>query len=476
MKKIICTIVLIGAIFFMIAPAEGDVCKVKCRTEEGIICIERGPCEPINEFLLRAARHCRETTPALSTTISKLLFVDILSRVIRLDKEFPQDIAKLNDEARYDLEVKLLSEKGMDIFTGTNPFAPLTREELVDILKDAPVEKDLGYSNGLANQTFELENDEFIIYHATVYIDEGSGFEVWERKEDLGESLPDTKHYSIKVDTCNNAMVVFGDDVNGKIPVVGSRMKTLYHLYGKDDDNVSECEVVALLSNSTIARSIKAAYNPSRPLTKENFADLLIKAMHLERELPRDFTQLSTEELYGLQAKILSRHGIDIFRGSDYNTLLSREELARILYNSPIEEIIGISDGKESQNFELNNAGFMIYDLHTYINEGVRYVEWNKRDSFIESGSESKDYILKLDAANYASIYFGNGKNAKVPSVNAPIKVRYRLYAPSTMITEDDIICVLGKLKPVAEAYRLPTPPFEFPDPPDGYDDPATHI
>ena len=54
--------------------------------------------------------------------------------------------------------------------------------------------------------------------------------------------------------------------------------------------------------------------------------------------------------------------------------------------------------------------------------------------------------------------------------------LKYRLYAPTAMFTEDDIICVLGKLRPVAEAYEPPTSPFEFPEPTDGYDDPATHI
>ena len=114
--------------------------------------------------------------------------------------------------------------------------------------------------------------------------------------------------------------------------------------------------------------------------------------------------------------------------------------------------------------------------MHTFVKEGATYKEWSKQNSFIESSSVDEDYIVKLDSGNYVTVYFGDGKKGKIPEVRVPIKVTYRLYAPLNMVTEDDIICVLGKIRPVAETYIPPTPPFEYPEPTDGYDDPATHI
>lgn len=485
MKKITYLISLIGIIFYMVTPVEAetvdtetkaDICKIRCRTDEGIICLERGSCEPINAFLLRAAKNCRENVSSRYAPISRLLFVDIFSQLIRLDRELPSHMENLKDEERYALEARLLAEKGIDIFVDTDPLDPLTRKELAVILRDITIEKDLGYSTGLREQSFDLNNEAFVIYNVKIYVDEGSGFELWEMKKNLKESAPENKHYAVKLDSCGEARIVFGDSERDRIPAAASRIKVSYQFYGRKDEVVTECEIVMLLSHPDLVRSVKNAYNPSRPLTKINFADLLLKTMQLGTELSRESAYLSEEELYLLQIEILSRNGIDIFVGSSPEDLLMREELARVLYDSPVEEIIGISDGKGNQRFELENAGFVIYDLHVYVKEGLRFKEWSKKDSFIESSSKDKDYVVKLDAGNYASVYFGDARKGKIPEAKSPIKVTYRLYAPLAMLTEDDIICVLGKMKPVAETYIPPTPPFEFPDPTDGYNDPATHI
>jgi hypothetical protein len=456
--------------------SEGDVCKAKCRLDEGMVCLERGPCEPINKFLLDAAKECRDNPAARYLPITKLLFVDVLSLVLRLDKEFPENIDSLNNEERYKLETKLLKDKGIDIFIGTGPLSPLTREELAVVLKRVSVEKDLGFSTGLSGQAFDLKNEKFVIYDVQLYVDEGAGFELWERKNDFAGSLPTSKDYVAKLDSCDDARVVFGDNEKGKIPLTGSRLKALYKYYGREDEMVTECEIAMLLSNPDVAKSLKNTYNPSRVLTKENFVDLLIKTMGLERNLPRDYYTVSEQELYKLQTELLARNGIGIFVGSDPHELLTREELARVLYDSPVEEVLGLSNGAPNQEFGLNNAGFVIYDLHTYVKEAVDYEEWNRRDGFIESSSMSKDYLVKLDSGNYASIYFGDNRKGKIPVAGSPIKVRYRLYAPVSMFTEDDIICVLGKRVPVVEAYEPPPPPPDFPPPADGFDDPATHI
>ena len=477
MRKIIYLVLVIGVIFFTVQPLNAaNVCKIKCRTNEGAICLERGPCEPINEFLLRAARHCREGGAVRYSPITKLLFVDILFQALRLDNELPQGIADIEDDKRYIIETTLLNDKGIDMFMNTNPSDPITRDELARVLQIVTIEEELGYSSGLAEQSFELTSSELVLYNAEVYVDEGKGFELWERNRNLEGSLSTDKHYAIKLDSCNNARVVFGDNKKGKVPLVGSRLKASYKIYGKEDEVVTECETVMLLSNSAIINQLKLAYNPSKPLTKENFADLLVRTMNLEDQLPSDFALLEPEEKFLVEAELLSRQGINIFVGSDRKDLLTGEELARVLYENPVEEVIGVSDGMKNQRFELANAGFVIYDLHLYVQEDTAFEEWNRKKNFIESASLDKDYVVKLDSGNYASIYFGDGSTGKIPELDSPVKVSYRLYAPLKMFTEDDIICVLGKQKPVAETYIPPSRPPDFPPPTDGFDEPATHI
>jgi len=486
MKKVYLSVLFsISCIFVIVSEIHAEapdtkfptgVCKSNCTANEGVICLERGPCEPPNDALENAARECREGGPSMYEPVTKLTFLDIFSQVLRIDRDLPGAIDQLSYKQRYELESRLLAEKGINIFAGTNPEDSFTREELITTLKSVNIEDDLGLSTGLQNQSFNLHNEKLVVYSPVLYVDEGRGFELWQRKENFRQSLGDEKHYVAKIDDCNNARIVFGDNQNGKIPDVGARLKAGYKIMGRQDDIVTKCEIVMLLSNPAITKSLKDKYNPARPLTKANFADLLIEAMHLQKRMPPDYANLAPEKLYLLQTELLSKNGINIFDGSRSSDLITREELARVLYNYPVVEMIGASNGKENQRFELNNAGFAIYDLHAYVNEGAKDEEWVKRTNFIESSSLSKDYVVKLDLGNYASIYFGNGKQGKIPEQNSPIKVAYRLYSPLALLTEDDIMCVLGKLVPVAEAYEPPPPPFDFDPPTDGFDDPATHI
>ena len=95
---------------------------------------------------------------------------------------------------------------------------------------------------------------------------------------------------------------------------------------------------------------------------------------------------------------------------------------------------------------------------------------------FRSSSAQSNDYVVKIDSGNYANIYFGDGNKGCVPPVNSLIKACYRLYAPLSMVNEDDIICVLGKFNPVSETYEPPPGPPEFPPPTDGFEEPASQI
>jgi hypothetical protein len=132
------------------------------------------------------------------------------------------------------------------------------------------------------------------VYDPAIYVDEGKGFELWQIKENFSQSMGQEKYYVAKIDDCSNARIVFGDNQKGKIPSVGSKLKAEYKILGRQDDTVTKCEIVMLLSNPAIAGSLKDKYNPSKPLTKENFADLLIRAMRLQKKLPSNYAKLAS--------------------------------------------------------------------------------------------------------------------------------------------------------------------------------------
>ncbi len=471
-------LILIAIVFCLLfsrftGQAFAAVCKEGCEIEGITFCLHRKPCEPINEALIKAAKICRERGLESSRPITRLLFVDIFTRVLRLEKEFPEDIGEKSDEERYAIETQVLAKRDIAVLLDTRAKDPLTKEELTEVLKKVIIEDSI-VSNGNKNQTFELRNSGFEVYDMNLFVDEGSGERLWNRRQNFSESNPSSADYVVKLDSCNNATLYFGDGIKGKIPKAGSKIRTSFRILGKEGELITPCDIVELFSNQKLARAIKNTYNPSRPLTKANFVDLYIRTMGLSGMLPRETSRLSEEELYKLQTDLLYRRGITVFANTNPKAFLTKEELGNVLYNMPVEELLGLSNGKPDQVFELNNSGFEIYDFHLFVDEGAGYEEWARKVSFQESSPMDKDYLIKIDADNYAKVFLGDNTKGKTPVLNSPIKVHYRLYAPSALITEDDILCVL--VPPRVEAYEPPPPPPDFPPPHDGYEDPGTHI
>ena len=79
--------------------------------------------------------------------------------------------------------------------------------------------------------------------------------------------------------------------------------------------------------------------------------------------MPSGYSNFPKDKLYVLETELLEKKGINIFRGANSSDSLTKEDLARVLYNHPVVEALGNSTGTSNQRFELNNAGFLIYDL-----------------------------------------------------------------------------------------------------------------
>lgn len=101
----------------------------------------------------------------------------------------------------------------------------------------------LGSSSGLASQTFKLPETPYLDDTELIEVDEG-GAGTWVTYSYVTSFLNSdstNKHYVREVNAADEATIIFGDGVNGKIPPVGlSNVRSTYRVGGEDDGNVGE--------------------------------------------------------------------------------------------------------------------------------------------------------------------------------------------------------------------------------------------
>ena len=88
----------------------------------------------------------------------------------------------------------------------------------------------------------------------------------------------------------------------------------------------------------------------------------------------------------------------------------------KVQHGIPVSgELLGSSVGSPNQSFKLNYSPAIVDSINILVNEGSGFEHWNRVDSFIDSSSTSKDYIVTIDNNNEATITFGDGVFGKIP-------------------------------------------------------------
>ncbi len=105
------------------------------------------------------------------------------------------------------------------------------------------------------------------------------------------------------------------------------------------------------------------------------------------------------------------------------------------------EEVIGVSDGEAYQSFYIPRSG-VIGILSITINEHV----WECVESLADQLPNAEVFTAEIDAWRRAEIFFGDGKNGKIPPEDENITVRYRIgggiqgnVAPNTITSIRDV-------------------------------------
>lgn len=108
---------------------------------------------------------------------------------------------------------------------------------MFDVTQGSTVEDDpLGSSDGTANQEFLLTRKPYVLNSARVFVDEGGGLVEWTYKSTLTRSYAFERHFTMDMLVDGSAKLIFGDGVNGKIPIAGANNIVVSYRIGADDD------------------------------------------------------------------------------------------------------------------------------------------------------------------------------------------------------------------------------------------------
>lgn len=138
----------------------------------------------------------------------------------------------------------------------------------------------LGSSEGIANQSFSLSYVPVILESVKVRINEGYGFENWERVNSFIDSNANSKHFMVVINDYNEAKVVFGDGVFGRVPYkYQNGIYTTYQVGGGERGNVGEKKIVELDTNLAF---VKETYNVGDPIQvgteRESLSEIKVNA------------------------------------------------------------------------------------------------------------------------------------------------------------------------------------------------------
>ena len=151
----------------------------------------------------------------------------------------------------------------------------------VDVVQGTTVSGELlGSSVGTANQRFTLNYTPVIVDSIVVLVNEGSGFEKWTRVDNFVESTPTSKHYTVSTNDNDEATVVFGNGVFGKIPVkYQNGLYCDYRVGGGTDGNVGAFKIKVL---DTSIALVSETFNPELPFEngqdKESLDEIKVNA------------------------------------------------------------------------------------------------------------------------------------------------------------------------------------------------------
>lgn len=161
----------------------------------------------------------------------------------------------------------------------------------------------LGSSDGTEDQRFTLGYTPVIASSIAVLVNEGTGFEPWVRVDTFLDSTPSDKHYKVEMTDNDEAVIIFGNNITGKIPTAYSNgIIATYRIGGGSQGNVGANKITLLDTN---VAKVDSTFNPDVPFEqgfdKETLAEIKTNAPNSYRN---KWACLTTED-YAVRVKEL---------------------------------------------------------------------------------------------------------------------------------------------------------------------------
>lgn len=138
--------------------------------------------------------------------------------------------------------------------TTTDLLVPVGGQAAVDAVEGITVPVELiGTSNGAFDQSFVLRETPVIDGSVVVSVSETTGV-IWTYYEHLIDADPQTPAYTLRTDESGRVSVVFGDNVNGKVPAPGAPIRAMYRVGGGSIGNVGPGQLTRIVT--TIAPGV----------------------------------------------------------------------------------------------------------------------------------------------------------------------------------------------------------------------------
>ncbi len=91
------------------------------------------------------------------------------------------------------------------------------------------------------------------------------------------------------------------------------------------------------------------------------------------------------------------------------------------------EDILGVSDGSEFQEFKLSYPDVLVDTLRVFSEENGFDLKWEKVSDFLSSEQGDRHFTVFTNEVNEMTIRFGNGISGRIPTNGTLIKAQYRV-------------------------------------------------
>lgn len=180
----------------------------------------------------------------------------------------------------------------------------------------------VGSSNGAVNQNFLLDYKPVVSDSIEIYVNEGTGFIKWDRKDNFLDSTAESTHYTVFISEDGTASIKFGNGVSGKIPDI--RVDNILANYRVGGGKVGNVGVKTITKIPQKLSDIVSTFNPYPPYIvgrdKEDIEEARVKA---PAQLGTKFGVVTLADFKNLALGVTGVLRANAVRGEEYTTIVN---------------------------------------------------------------------------------------------------------------------------------------------------------